>query len=79
MTKHTTSASTTTQTSERKSYPAWRQFDEAVFQWSRAARSEMMEEWRQEARGSERRRMPELKVEVPDSEYAVDVGGLSIE
>ncbi|KAK5124441.1 hypothetical protein LTR85_001658 [Meristemomyces frigidus] len=46
---------------------AWRAFDEAILKWCRGVRSELMEEWRQDARVSDRRRPPELKVEVPDS------------
>lgn len=47
-----------------KGEEAWKKFDEAVFKWSRSVREELMEEWRQEA-ANEKRRPPELKVEVP--------------
>lgn len=40
----------------------WRLFDEAVLKWSRGVREELVEGWRIEAE-SERRRMPELRVE----------------
>ena len=45
---------------------AWTKFDEAVLVWSQGIRYELTEEWRQEAL-LEKRRPPELKVEVPDS------------
>ncbi|KAK4912926.1 hypothetical protein LTR49_018676 [Elasticomyces elasticus] len=59
---------------------AWHKFDEAVFQWAQSVRMELMEEWRLEARVLDRRRSPpELRVDVPDSEYAVDLGDMRIE
>lgn len=42
----------------------WRQFERAVAKWCRGVREELTEEWRVEA-AAERRRPPELKVEVP--------------
>ena len=51
---------------------AWQLFDEAILKWSRGVREELMEEWRLEAL-SERRRPPELKVEVPDAESGAPV------
>ncbi|KAK4540344.1 hypothetical protein LTR36_009301 [Oleoguttula mirabilis] len=46
----------------------WRAFDEAILKWCQGVRSEVMEEWRREAQVSDRKRPPQLKVEVPDSE-----------
>lgn len=43
----------------------WRKFEEAVLKWCQGVRQELTEEWRQEAL-NERRKPPELKVEVPD-------------
>lgn len=48
----------------------WRGFEEAVFKWCRGVREELTEEWRVEA-VSERRRAPELRVEVPPTESDV--------
>lgn len=45
----------------------WRDFDDALMKWCGGVREELTEEWRQEA-ASERRRPPELKVEVPPTE-----------
>lgn len=61
-----------------KNDEAWRLFDEAILMWCQGVRAELMEEWRLEAL-NERRRPPELKVEVPDSgnlgmEEAEDLG-----
>jgi hypothetical protein len=56
---------------------SWRQFDEAVLRWSQVARTELMEEWRQEAQASDRKKPPLLKVEVPpDSGRETDFDGL---
>jgi len=49
---------------------AWEKFDLAVLKWCRGVRMELMEEWRLEAL-SERRRPPELRVEVPNSDMDV--------
>lgn len=46
---------------------SWVAFDDAIFKWSRRVRTELMEEWRQEAQ-SERRRPPELRVGVSDGD-----------
>ncbi|TKA77535.1 hypothetical protein B0A55_02265 [Friedmanniomyces simplex] len=63
----------------RQDGEAWGEFDEAVFQWARGVRVEMMEEWRLEARGVERKRAPELRVEVPGSEeYVVEIGEMAV-
>ncbi|KAK5137158.1 hypothetical protein LTR08_000663 [Meristemomyces frigidus] len=56
-----------------KAPAAWHAFDEAVLKWCHGVRAELMEEWRLEAQVSERKRPPELKVEVPESEL-LDVG-----
>ena len=48
----------------RKGEEAWKKFDEAVFKWCQGVREELMEEWRLEAL-SERRKPPELVIEVP--------------
>ncbi|TKA39997.1 hypothetical protein B0A55_13804, partial [Friedmanniomyces simplex] len=62
----------------RQDGEAWGKFDEAVFRWARGVRMELMEEWRLEARGVERKRAPELRVEVPGSEeYAVEIGDMA--
>lgn len=47
-----------------KDEAAWRKFDEAVLKWSQGVRVELMEEWRQEAQNQERKRPPELKIDV---------------
>lgn len=51
-----------------KDETAWKAFDEAIFAWSRAVRTELTEEWLQEARALERKRPPELKVEPAEGE-----------
>jgi hypothetical protein len=43
---------------------AWKAFDEAILRWCQGIREELTEEWRQEAQALERRRPPELKVQV---------------
>jgi hypothetical protein len=48
----------------RKDDDAWRMFDAAVLKWCQGVRAELTEEWRVEA-ANEKRRPPELKVEVP--------------
>ena len=53
---------------------AWRAFDEAVLKWCRGVREELTEEWRVEA-ANEKKRPPELKIEVPDAEPAVHGNG----
>ena len=53
-----------------KDEEAWQKFDAAVFKWCQGVRAELLEEWRQEAQ-NERRRAPELKVELPDSNGVV--------
>lgn len=45
---------------------AWKKFDDAIFSWCQGVRTELMEEWRQEAQSQERKRAPELRVEVPE-------------
>ena len=50
-----------------RSQEAWQKFDNAVFAWCQGVRQELTEEWRLEAL-NERRRPPELKVELPVSE-----------
>ncbi|KAK4574129.1 hypothetical protein LTR86_001890 [Recurvomyces mirabilis] len=52
---------------------SWRKFDEAILLWSQHVRTELMEEWRQEAEAGGKKRPPELHVEVPDSEETVAV------
>ena len=47
-----------------KNDDAWQKFDEAVFAWCQGVRAELTEEWRQEAL-NQKRRPPELKVELP--------------
>jgi hypothetical protein len=47
-----------------KNEDAWRQFDQAVFTWCKCVRVELTEEWRLEAL-NEKRKPPELKVELP--------------
>lgn len=48
----------------KKDEEAWKLFDTAIFKWNRSIREELTEEWRQEA-ANERKRPPELKIEVP--------------
>ena len=51
-----------------KAPEAWRQFDDAVFEWARGVRAELTEEWRQEKRTSPmRNKPPELRIEVLDT------------
>ena len=50
-----------------KDEEVWKTFDEAVFKWCRGVREELTEEWRVEA-ANEKKRPPELKIEVPDAE-----------
>ncbi|KAK3068160.1 hypothetical protein LTR53_014495 [Teratosphaeriaceae sp. CCFEE 6253] len=57
----------------------WHKFDCAVLRWAQTVRAELMEEWRQDAQGSDRRRPPELRVEVPDSEYPVELGEVLVQ
>lgn len=59
-----------------KGADAWREFDEAVFRWSWGVRTELMEEWRQEAQSPDRRRPPELKIELPDGDEGSNGGVL---
>ena len=47
-----------------KNEETWRHFDDAVFTWCQGVRAELTEEWRQEAL-NQKRRPPELKVELP--------------
>jgi hypothetical protein len=56
-----------------KDNAAWKAFDEAVLAWSRGVRKELMDEWTLEAKISERRRPPEVKVD------EVEVGAQSSE
>ncbi|CAK4003441.1 hypothetical protein DOTSEDRAFT_73481 [Lecanosticta acicola] len=51
-----------------KDETSWQKFDEAIYTWCRGVREELMEEWRQEAQSQERKRAPELKIEVPATE-----------
>ncbi|KAK4613320.1 hypothetical protein CLAFUW4_09022 [Fulvia fulva] len=41
----------------------WKMFDEAIFKWCQAVRTELTEEWDEEARNQERKRPPELKID----------------
>ncbi|KAK4498275.1 hypothetical protein PRZ48_010933 [Zasmidium cellare] len=45
---------------------AWKKFDDAIFKWCQGVRTELTEEWRQEAQSLERKRAPELRIEVPE-------------
>lgn len=45
---------------------AWQALDAAILKWSQGVRAEITEEWRQEAQQSDRKKPPELKIEVPD-------------
>ena len=51
---------------------AWRAFDEAVLKWCQGVRAELMEEWRQESQVTDRKRPPELRLEVPESDLLAD-------
>ncbi|WPH00467.1 Hypothetical protein R9X50_00329600 [Acrodontium crateriforme] len=47
---------------------AWREFDNAIFEWAQGVRAELTEEWRQELiRSSPSRRPPELKIEISET------------
>ncbi|KAI6882938.1 hypothetical protein KC363_g616 [Hortaea werneckii] len=46
---------------------SWQKFGDAVFRWCGKVRSELVDEWRLEAMGEDnKRKPPELKVEVPE-------------
>ncbi|KAF2768886.1 hypothetical protein EJ03DRAFT_110214 [Teratosphaeria nubilosa] len=61
-----------------KDAAAWKAFDEAIFKWSQGIRAELTEEWRQEA-AQEKRKPPELKVEVPGAGESRTPGDLPAE
>lgn len=51
---------------------SWKKFDDAVFAWCQGVRAELTEEWLQEAL-NEKRKPPELKVELPESHGSSDI------
>lgn len=61
-----------------KDTEAWRKFDDAVLEWCEGVRTELTEEWRLEAQ-NERRKPPELKVEVPEGNGVVEEQMVSAE
>ncbi|KXT00395.1 hypothetical protein AC578_3347 [Pseudocercospora eumusae] len=54
-----------------KDEATWKAFDEAIFKWCRGVREELTEEWRQEAQNQERKKPPELKIELPRDEDTI--------
>lgn len=46
---------------------AWKKFNDAIFKWCQGVRTELTEEWKQEAQSQDRKRPPELRIEVPEA------------
>ncbi|KAF2213572.1 hypothetical protein CERZMDRAFT_38886 [Cercospora zeae-maydis SCOH1-5] len=61
---------------QEKDDETWRLFDAAIFKWCQAVRTELTEEWREEARSQKHRetKPPELRIDVASDDVDVAIG-----